>query len=95
MVTLRNTGARYGRQVVQLYLARPGSAVDRPARWLAGWAAAEAGPGERVTAVVRIPERALQYWSPAAGTWVTEPGGYEVLAGPTAGDLPLRTVLEV
>ncbi|MDJ0383109.1 glycoside hydrolase family 3 C-terminal domain-containing protein [Streptomyces sp. G-G2] len=94
-VVLRNTGARYGRQLVQVYLARPGSAVDRPVRWLAGWTTVRAEPGERVAAVVRIPARALQYWSPAAGTWVTEPGRYEVLAGPTAGDLPLRAVLDV
>ncbi|MET9700455.1 glycoside hydrolase family 3 C-terminal domain-containing protein [Streptomyces sp. NPDC006529] len=94
-VVVRNTGARRGRQVVQLYLSRPDSAVERPVRWLAGWTAVEAEPGERVAAVVRIPARALQYWSPAAGTWVTEPGGYEVFAGPTAGDLPLRTRLEV
>ncbi|WP_354383276.1 glycoside hydrolase family 3 C-terminal domain-containing protein [Streptomyces sp. PvR034] len=93
-VVLRNTGARAGRQLVQLYLARPDSAVERPVRWLAGWAAVEAGPGEWATAVVRVPARALQYWSPEAATWVTEPGPYEVLAGPTAGDLPLRAVLE-
>ncbi|MFI5986055.1 glycoside hydrolase family 3 C-terminal domain-containing protein [Streptomyces sp. NPDC051555] len=93
-VVLRNTGARAGRQLVQVYLGRPDSAVERPVRWLAGWAAVGAGPGELATAVVRVPARALQYWSPEAATWVTEPGRYEVLAGPTAGDLPLRTVLE-
>jgi beta-glucosidase len=37
-VRLRNTGDRAGREVVQVYLARPGSAVERPPRWLAGFA---------------------------------------------------------
>ncbi|MFG2750954.1 glycoside hydrolase family 3 C-terminal domain-containing protein [Streptomyces xanthophaeus] len=93
-VELRNAGARRGREVVQLHLARPGSAVERPVRWLAGWAAVEAGPGERVTASVRVPPRALQHWSADRGGWVTEPGRFTVLAGPNAGNLPLRTDLE-
>ncbi|MFD3828489.1 fibronectin type III-like domain-contianing protein [Streptomyces sp. NPDC058621] len=92
---LRNTGTRRGREVVQLHLARPGSAVDRPVRWLAGWTAVEAAPGERVTAYVPVPARALRYWSPEARAWVLEPGGFTVLAGRSAGDLPLRATLEV
>ncbi|UUU43578.1 glycoside hydrolase family 3 C-terminal domain-containing protein [Streptomyces sp. NBC_00162] len=93
-VVLRNTGARQGREVVQVHLSRPDSAVERPVRWLAGWAAVQAGPGERVTAYVRIPARALQHWSPAARAWVTEPGRFTVRAGPHAGELPLRERLD-
>ena len=33
-MTLTNTGARAGKNVVQVYAERPGSAVDRPVRWL-------------------------------------------------------------
>lgn len=94
-VVLRNTGTRRGREVVQLYVSRPESAVERPVRWLAGWAAVEAEPGERVTAYVRVPERALQYWSPDPRGWVTEPGRFTLLAGRSAGDLPLRAALDV
>lgn len=94
-VTLRNTGPRSGREVVQTHLARPGSAVDRPVRRPAGWTAVRAAPGERVTARVRIPARALQYWSPQIRAWVTEPSLFTLQAGPTAGELPLRAELEV
>ena len=38
-VTLRNTGHRAGKGVVQAYLSRPGGMVERPVRWLAGFAA--------------------------------------------------------
>lgn len=34
-VQVRNTGSRPGREVVQVYLARPQSTVERPARWFA------------------------------------------------------------
>ncbi|MER5812715.1 glycoside hydrolase family 3 C-terminal domain-containing protein [Streptomyces sp. NPDC002033] len=93
-VRLRNTGGRRGREVVQVHLARPGSAVERPARWLAGWAAVEADPGAAVTARVRIPLRALEHWSARTRGWELEPGRFTLLAGRTAGDLPLRSVLD-
>ncbi|MFJ9516668.1 glycoside hydrolase family 3 C-terminal domain-containing protein [Kitasatospora sp. NPDC101801] len=88
-VTVRNTGARASREVVQLYLARPASAVARPVRWLAGFAAVTATPGERVEVAVRVAPRALQHWSVPDGGWRTEPGGFTALAGPSAGELPL------
>ncbi|GHH30683.1 glycoside hydrolase family 3 C-terminal domain-containing protein [Lentzea cavernae] len=86
-VRLRNTGERPGREVVQVYLSRPDSAVARPPRWLAGFTTVTAGPGEQVEALVRIPRRAISHW---AGEWVAEPGAFTVLAGPNAGDTPLR-----
>nr|WP_308401153.1 glycoside hydrolase family 3 C-terminal domain-containing protein [Streptomyces sp. AC512_CC834] len=94
-VRVRNTGARSGREVVQVYLARPGSALDRPMRWLAGYAAVRAHPGETVTAAVRVPARALAHWSVPEHAWRTEAGRCRVLAGRSAGDVPLVADLEV
>ncbi|WP_399892027.1 glycoside hydrolase family 3 C-terminal domain-containing protein [Streptomyces sp. BBFR51] len=94
-VRVRNTGAREGREVVQVYLARPASALDRPARWLAGYAAVRARPGETVTATVRVPARALCHWSVREHAWRTEAGRCRVLAGRSAGDVPLVAELEV
>ncbi|MGW2127203.1 glycoside hydrolase family 3 C-terminal domain-containing protein [Streptomyces coelicoflavus] len=94
-VRVRNTGARAGREVVQVYLARPASALDRPVRWLAGYAAVRARPGEAVTATVRVPARALCHWSVAEHAWRTEAGHWWVLAGRSAGDVPLAADLEV
>ncbi|HEV2345404.1 MAG TPA: glycoside hydrolase family 3 C-terminal domain-containing protein [Actinocrinis sp.] len=94
-VTVRNGGHRAGREVVQVYLSRSESSIDRPARWLAGFAAVEAQPGESVTALVEIPARALQHWSVSAGSWSTEPGEFTLLAGRSAGDLPLSAAVAV
>ena len=90
-VTVRNTGRRAGREVVQVYLARPRDR-DRPIRWLAGFAAVAAGPGERAEAVVELPARAFQHW---AGAWCTAEGEVTVLAGRSAADLPLNAVITV
>ncbi|MER7194136.1 glycoside hydrolase family 3 C-terminal domain-containing protein [Streptomyces flaveolus] len=94
-VRVRNTGARTGREVVQVYLARPAAAVEHPERWLAGYAAVHARPGETVTVPVRVPARALRHWSVAEHAWRTEEGRCRVLAGRSAGDLPLAAETEV
>ncbi len=72
-VRLRNAGERPGREVVQVYASKPDSAIERPPRWLAGFAIAEAGPGEEVEVQVTIEPRALQHWD---GGWTTEPGDF-------------------
>lgn len=88
-VDVRNTGPRRGREVVQVYLAGPPGPPDRPVRRLAGYAAVGAGPGESVSVPVLIPPRALRHWDEDGHAWRTRPGAYRVLAGSSAGTLPL------
>jgi beta-glucosidase len=90
-VTVRNTGARPGREVVQVYVSPLDADPERPARWLAGFAGAVAGPGEAVTVAVDLPERAFQSW---AGGWVTVPGGYAVEAGHSVADRRLSARID-
>ncbi|SDL01596.1 beta-glucosidase family protein [Streptomyces indicus] len=85
-VTVRNTGTRPGREVVQVYVARPESAVERPVRWFAGYAAVEAEAGDTAGADVLVGARALRHWSTADHTWRTEPGCYRLIVGRSAGD---------
>lgn len=92
-VELRNMGGRAGREVVQVYLARPDSAVERPVRWLAGFTAVRAEPGESVTASVDVPARMLRHWDAEDGEWRTEGGLWRVLVGRSAGDLPLTATV--
>ncbi|MFJ8043497.1 glycoside hydrolase family 3 C-terminal domain-containing protein [Kitasatospora sp. NPDC096147] len=94
-VTVRNTGTRVSREVVQLYLSRADSALPRPVRWLAGFAAVTAAPGEQVEVPVRVEARAVQHWSVSACAWATEPGTFTALAGASAGALPLSGDLTV
>ena len=85
-VTVTNAGDRAGKQVVQVYAERAASAVERPVRWLVGFAAVRAEAGETVTASIPIPARRLAYWDDA---WVVEPGVYTLRAGASVADLPL------
>ncbi|MGJ6966399.1 glycoside hydrolase family 3 C-terminal domain-containing protein [Streptosporangium sp. G11] len=92
-VRLRNTGERAGREVVQVYLSRPETGVTRPTRWLAGYALADAGPGEVVEVTVDVPARAFQHWSAEHHAWRAEEGAFTVLAGRSAADLPLSAAV--
>jgi beta-glucosidase len=91
---LRNTGGRAGREVVGVYLSRPGSAVDRPVRWLAGFAAATLEPGASARLRVELPLRAFAHWDEDADTWAVEPGEFTVLAGCDAGSAaPIGSII--
>ena len=92
-VRVRNTGRRAGREVVQVYLSRPESAHDRPARWLAGFAGVEIPAGETATVRIALPWRAFEHWQQDG--WALEPGSFTVEAGPNVADVPLRADLSL
>ncbi|MFI8964945.1 glycoside hydrolase family 3 protein [Streptomyces sp. NPDC053493] len=94
-VRLTNTGGRTGREVVQIYLAPVADGVERPARWLAGFASVEAAAGESVEVTVELPRRAFEIWDEAAGGWTFVSGGYEVLAAHSLADARLTARLDV
>lgn len=93
-VGVRNSGERAGREIVQVYLSKADSQVDRPVRWLAGYAAVTAGAGQEVQVRVELPRQAFSHWDVAEHAWVVEPGTYRVEVGRSAGDLTLGTDLE-
>ncbi|MET4591613.1 glycoside hydrolase family 3 C-terminal domain-containing protein [Arthrobacter sp. 754] len=91
-VTLTNTGERAGKNVVQVYAEKQGSAVDRPVRWLVASTPVWAEPGETVTAVLDVPTRLLAYWD---NGWTYEPGDYNLRVGTSVTALPLEATLKL
>ncbi|WP_245651470.1 beta-glucosidase family protein [Streptosporangium amethystogenes] len=90
-VRVRNTGDRPGREVVQVYLAPAVPDESRPARWLVGFAVAEAGPGETAEVSVEIPRRAAEVWSEHG--WRLVSGDYVLQTGHSLDDIRLTTAL--
>ncbi|MFE4366899.1 glycoside hydrolase family 3 protein [Streptomyces sp. NPDC056835] len=93
-VRLRNTGSRAGREVVQIYLAPVDDTVERPARWLAGFASVEAGPGETIEVRIPLRRRAFEIWDEDSGSWSFVPGTYEVQAGRSVADRRLSSPVD-
>ncbi|MFT4029208.1 MAG: glycoside hydrolase family 3 C-terminal domain-containing protein [Protaetiibacter sp.] len=94
-VTVTNAGDRSGREIVQAYVSLPGSSVQRPVRWLGGFAAVELGAGESRTVELRIEGRDLAYWDVALDRFVVEPGGYRVSVGSSSRELHLSDEVEL
>jgi beta-glucosidase len=94
-IRVRNTGSRPGRETVQLYVAPVDDTVERPARWLAGFATVAAAPGETVQAVVELPRRTFEIWDEQTSAWSLIQGTYEVQASRSLTDTRLTARLEV
>jgi beta-glucosidase len=99
-VTLRNCGARKGREVVQLYLTPEGGAEGGPEggagdgmRRLAGFATVTADPGRTVQAVLHVPLRAAEFWDEAASAWRPYPGPATLDAAHSCADSRLTARL--
>ncbi|HEY2297806.1 MAG TPA: glycoside hydrolase family 3 C-terminal domain-containing protein, partial [Jatrophihabitans sp.] len=94
-VTLTNTGERAGTQLVQLYLSRPVSAVERPHRWLAGFARVHADAGRAAVAEIAVERSRFAHWSVTEHDWAWEPGRFEVHVGASVLDTPLQGCWEI
>ena len=94
-VTVRNTGGRAGREIVQLYASRDGSAVVRAPRWLVGFGAVDLAPGQSGEVEVTVPRREFEYWDEELQRWLVEGGEYRVAAGASSRDIRLSDTVEL
>lgn len=88
-VTVRNTGRRPGREVVQVYVEPPEGTPrgERPVRVLGGFAVVDAEPG--VTTTVRVPVAVEAFRTWRAGGWTVPAGTYRLRIGRSSRDLRL------
>ena len=91
-VSVTNTGSRAGKQVVQIYASREISAIDRPVRWLVGFADVHLGPGETKQLDVNVRGREFSNWSSG---WNYEPGTFDLHIGTSVEKLHLHTSIEI
>ena len=93
-VTVRNTGQRPGREVVQAYVAGP-AADGRPVRVLGAFAAAVAAPGETALVTLTVPARVFARYDEQAARWIWPSGEFTVAVGRSSRDLRLHTAVTV
>jgi beta-glucosidase len=93
-VAVRNTGIRAGKQVIQVYAERPGSAIERPIRWLVGSAVVRLDAGASEDVPVRIRSRAFSHWDECTGSWKQERGEFTLRIGTSVDDLPLSLTID-
>ena len=88
-VTVKNTGEREGKEVVELYIAAPDAkAANKPAKELKAFAktkALKAGESETLTLTVKTAD--LASFDEAASAWVVAGGEYQFLVAASAQDI--------
>jgi len=93
LVTVANTGAREGTEVVQLYVRDEVATVARPVRELKGFSRVTLKPGEARRIELRLAARDLAFYGLDMKPTV-EPGTFRVFVGPNSVE-GLEAVFEV
>ena len=88
-VTIKNTGEREGKEVVELYISAPDNkAANKPAKELKAYAktkALKAGESETVTLTVKTAD--LASFDEETSAWVVAEGEYQFLVGASSQDI--------
>jgi beta-glucosidase len=85
---VKNTGARDGREVPQLYLAFPASAGE-PVRVLRGFASVELAAGASAPVRLELAPRDMSIWDVGAYAWALQSGEFTVTIGASSRDFRL------
>ena len=88
-VTIKNTGDREGKEVVELYVAAPDAqAANKPAKELKAFAKTKnLKPGEKETLTMSITADQLASFDEAASAWVVAEGDYQFLVAASVQDV--------
>ena len=89
-VPVTNTGSRAGAETVQLYIRDVKSSVERPFKELKAFRKVFLQPGETQMVSLTIDKSALSFYDDKAAAWTAEPGDFEALIGPSAGQIVTR-----
>ena len=92
---LRNTGLRSGSTVVQVYVAAPGSMLQRPPKTLCAFRKLTLDAGAEAEIAFSIPLASIACFDPRAGAFRIEAGRHRLLAGFSAGELRLTTDVDI
>ncbi|KAI4261674.1 MAG: hypothetical protein L6R42_003127 [Xanthoria sp. 1 TBL-2021] len=97
-ISLKNTGSRQGKQVVQVYVSFPegvvdastGDKIDFPVRQLRGFEKIELEASKSQDIEIELTRKDFSYWSRGLGNWVmpTE-GKFNISIGASSRDLPV------
>ncbi|MEZ4777587.1 MAG: glycoside hydrolase family 3 C-terminal domain-containing protein [Bacteroidia bacterium] len=95
-LSVQNKGDRAGKEVVQIYVSKSGSAIDRPVCELKAFAKTrnlEAGETEEIA--ISLPVSELRYWDEEKAGWVLEKGIYRIQSGASSREIRLSVEIEI
>jgi len=93
-VTVRNTGARAGADVVQLYVGYPAGAGEPP-RSLKGYTKVGLQPGASRHVTITLTRSAFRVWDSLDRGWRLLPGTYRISVGDSSRHLPTHAAVSI
>ncbi len=95
-VKVTNTGARSGKEVVQLYvLPQKNEFVIRPAMELRAYEKISLEAGETKTVTFTLDKRAFAYFDEILGDWCVPTGDYTIAAGNSSANLTAQATVHI
>ena len=84
---IENTGSVDGKEVIQLYMSKKDSKVERAEQELKAFEKVLVKTGEKVRIRMSVPVRELAYYNVDLKKWVVEPGTYNFRIGNSSRDI--------
>lgn len=94
-VTVKNTGKIDGKEVVQVYVSKPNSGVERAAQELKGFQKVFVKAAGSQEATISIPVKELAYYNTSNQQWVVESGEYILKIGNSSRNLSQTITIHV
>ncbi|EGL18594.1 MULTISPECIES: glycoside hydrolase family 3 C-terminal domain-containing protein [unclassified Paenibacillus] len=88
--SVENTGAMYGKEVVQLYVHDEECKWVRPEKELKAFAKLALHPGQKKDVSFTLEERDLAYYNTKYNKWVAETGYFQFALGSSSRDIRIR-----
>ena len=87
---VKNTGARAGATVAQVYVGDTHAKVSRPPKELRGFSKVTLKPGESKKVAVRLEPRAFMYYDIVGKQWKADAGEFGILVGMSSAAIDLK-----
>ena len=87
--TVKNTGKRRGKEVIQVYVGQEKPMVLRPEKELKAFDKVDLEPGEEKRITISLAADSFSYYNPYLHAWHSESGYYKILVGASSSDIRL------
>ncbi len=94
-LSVANTGNYSGKEIVQLYVSKPNSAVARADKELKAFSKVLVNKAGSVEVKLNIPVKDLAYYDTKTSKWIVEPGVYKILVGSSSAQINQTTSVTI
>ncbi len=92
---VENLGDMAADEVIQVYVRRPESSIERPYKELKAFERVSIAAGEKKQVSIEIPIKELRHWDIEAEDWAIEAGPVEIFIGSSSADIRQTVSTEI